>query len=130
MIFKSDLITLVLAFMSFIASAASFDGPPPPPVPSPLDAKVYVSTTSISCTGQLNDGLSIYSPDGECIELPPPGPISVNVTDFDMNLNTTCYFWNGFICGPWPSERIVYSNMCGEIGLGVNVSMTCITVST
>ena len=129
MIFKSDLITLVLAFMSFIASAASLYGPPPPPVPSPLDAKVYVSTTSISCTGQLTDGLNIYSPDGECFELL-PSPISANVSDFDMKLNTTCYFWYGLNCGPWPYERIVPSNTCGGIELGVNVSMKCTTLST
>ena len=128
MIFKSDLTTLVLAFMSFIASAASLNGPPPPPAPSPLDAKVYVSTTSASCTGQLNDGLNIYPPDGECFELL-ASPISANVSDFDMNLNTTCYFWFGLNCGPWPYERIVPSNTCGEIGLGVNVSMKCNTVS-
>jgi hypothetical protein len=123
MVFKSHLTTLVLAFMSFIASAASLDvliaGPPPLIVPTPKPSEnLIVSTTSIQCdNGQKYNSLSC----GECLILP-PNPLSAKATD------ANCSFWNGFTCGnsgTQAAQRIVDSGTCGELGLGTNVSAEC-----
>jgi hypothetical protein len=130
MVFKSDLTvtTLVLAFMSSIASAASLDalnvirevmieGPPPLPSPNstPQNGQVYVYYSE-QCTGMVN----IYSTDiesgctNECIPLP-GSPKSIQVFNVVPGTNprsiqpravpppsptTNCYIWEGPDCGP------------------------------
>jgi hypothetical protein len=150
MVFKSDLTILVLAFMSFIASAsaASLDvrvegGPsgPSQPLPKPgppKNGQVYISTISLTCDHTYLTGLSIYSyspPAEGCIitECQPlePNPMSALVYVFaeagEPTIDSmTCFFWAGSSCGDDGTQSTTApSNICTPLTLGETVSMKC-----
>jgi hypothetical protein len=155
MVFKSDLTILVLALMSFIASAsaASLDvrvkggppvnGPPQPlPKPGPPNiGQVYISTISSNCDFTVDTGLTIFTylpkptvPSCVITGCQPlkPNPESVLVDFFGIVGEPTsdmiCYFWVGSECGGDDDghySAVASSNTCTPLSLGESVSMMC-----